>query len=220
MTDRGAPTRRGMETGDAAAAAMRPIGLGLLTKLNVLTVGLIFVTAVTTTGFYLWQQWREGERELRGQGSTVLAMLSALAEHGIATGDPRYLQNVLDTLDQGGDIAAASVLDASRHVLARRRFGTAFAEGGVPPVDPATLPTRNAPVAMTLRTVNGLRYLELMTAVLPGKPRAPMVNSPCASLRRRNLAASSWKQAHAVKHPKQPCGGSCRRCATVAAWSS
>src|SRR6185369_5294851 len=52
-----------------------PVRMGLLTKLNVLTVGLIALTAVTITSFYFWQQWRDNQQQLRAQGRVVLAML-------------------------------------------------------------------------------------------------------------------------------------------------
>ena len=47
-----------------------PVRMGLLTKLNLLTVGLIFLTAVAITAFYVWQQWRDDRSELRSAGRT------------------------------------------------------------------------------------------------------------------------------------------------------
>ena len=60
-----------------------PIKLGLLTKLNFLTVGLIFLTAIATTGFYLWQQWRGEAGELRAEGATTAAMIAELSLPGV-----------------------------------------------------------------------------------------------------------------------------------------
>ena len=51
-----------------------PVQMGLLTKLNLLTVGLIFLTAIATTGLYVWKEWRGSEAELRAQGSTLVNM--------------------------------------------------------------------------------------------------------------------------------------------------
>ncbi len=64
-----------------------PVRMGLLTKLNLLTVGLIFLTAIATTGLYVWKEWRLSEAELRAQGSTLVGMLAEATEHGLATDD-------------------------------------------------------------------------------------------------------------------------------------
>src|SRR3954465_4189718 len=72
------------------ATNLPPVRMGLLTKLNVLTVGLIFITAVATTGFYLWQQWRDGDQELRSEAITVMGMLAELTEYGLRTSDRAY----------------------------------------------------------------------------------------------------------------------------------
>src|SRR5438552_16046145 len=56
-----------------------PVRMGLLTKLNLLTVGLIALTALTITSFYFWQQWRDDQEQLRAQGRLVLTVLADLA---------------------------------------------------------------------------------------------------------------------------------------------
>ena len=56
-----------------------PVRTGLLTKLNLLTVGLIALTAFTITSYYFWRQWRDDQQQLRTQGAIVLSMLSELA---------------------------------------------------------------------------------------------------------------------------------------------
>ncbi len=82
-----------------------PVRMGLLTKLNVLTVGLIFLTALATTGYYLWQQWRHEEYELRTHGATVIRMLVELSEYGLYTNDRAYMDAILGSLDTESDIA-------------------------------------------------------------------------------------------------------------------
>ena len=52
------------------------VRMGLLTKLNLLTIGLIFLTAIATTGYYEWQQWRDETNDLRRRGANALAMLA------------------------------------------------------------------------------------------------------------------------------------------------
>ena len=48
-----------LATDSASSLNLPPVRMGLLTKLNLLTIGLIFLTAIATTGFYVWQQWRD-----------------------------------------------------------------------------------------------------------------------------------------------------------------
>src|ERR1700681_780335 len=74
------------------------VRMGLLAKLNLLTIALIFVTAIATTGFYLWQQWRDENGELYRRGSATLAMLSELAEYGLYTNNRNHVDAMLDSL--------------------------------------------------------------------------------------------------------------------------
>src|SRR5262252_1437554 len=94
-----------------------PVQMGLLTKLNVLTVGLIFLTAIAITGLYMWKESRGGEAELRTRGSTIAAMLAEAAERGVATGDRANLGAILDSLAVERDVAYARVLDANRQPI-------------------------------------------------------------------------------------------------------
>src|SRR5258708_27359493 len=74
-----------------------PVRMGLLTKLNLLTVGLIFLTAIATTGLYLWKEWRLNEAELRAQGSTLVGIVAEASEHGLVTNDRPSLAGILDS---------------------------------------------------------------------------------------------------------------------------
>jgi sensor histidine kinase regulating citrate/malate metabolism len=115
---------------DSSAALSLPrVRMGLLTKLNLLTIGLLFVTTIATTGFYLWQQWRDENTELHRRGTATLAMLAELAEFGLATGNRAHVDAILDTLSANADIAYVVVLDAKREPIASRRIG----ERTVPP---------------------------------------------------------------------------------------
>ncbi len=106
-----------------------PVRWPLLTKLNLLTVGLIFLTAILTTGFYLSQNRQldetEFERDLRAQGSTILAMLTEMSERGLSATDRARLDAVLDNLEADGDYAYVVVLGLNRDADPRatvRRF--------------------------------------------------------------------------------------------------
>ena len=80
--------------------------MGLLTKFNLLTIGLIFLTAIATTGFYLWQQWRDEDTDLRARGATVAR--DAGRDVGVRSrraATAAYLEAVLDSLSADGDVA-------------------------------------------------------------------------------------------------------------------
>jgi len=141
------------------------VRMGLLSKLNLLTIGLIFVTAIATTGFYLGQQWRDETAELRRRGATALAMLAELSEFGLYTGNRAYLDAVLDSLSADGDIAYAAIVDARREPIAARRISESLGTDA-PPALPADVPLP-APGATTSAdlTIRGQRYVELIAPV-------------------------------------------------------
>ena len=144
--------------------------MGLLTKLNLLTIGLLFVTAITTTGFYLWQQWRDENTELHRRGAATLAMLSELAEFGLVTNNPGGVDAILDTLSADSDVAYVVVLDAKREPIAGRRIGDSIGATGPPPLAAdARLPEPGTIVASDV-TTRGQRYLEMVAPI--GGPRA------------------------------------------------
>ncbi len=141
------------------------VRMGLLTKLNLLTIGLLFVTAIATSGFYLWQQWRDENNELHRRAAATLAMLSELAEFGLATNNRAHVDAILDTLSADSDVAYVVVLDAKREPIAARRIGDSIGTGGPPPLAAdARLPEPGTLVASDL-TMRGQRYLELIAPV-------------------------------------------------------
>jgi diguanylate cyclase (GGDEF)-like protein len=142
-----------------------PVRMGLLTKLNLLTVGLIFLTAIATTGFYLWQKWRVEDNELRSQGSTVIMMLAELSEQVLSTNDRPRLTAVLESLDAEGDIAYVSVLGANRETIVERRFTDALRNVDLPIIARnAAVPALGA-IGSTEYTIRGRRYIELIAPV-------------------------------------------------------
>ncbi len=140
-----------------------PVQMGLLTKLNLLTVGLIFLTAIATTGLYIWKEWRVSEAELRAQGSTLVGMLAEATEHGLATGDRANLLAISTSLGIEGDIAYLRVLDANRRTIAERTFAESLRGVAVPDL-PRALPI--ATTIVTEPTIEGRRYLEFVAPVL------------------------------------------------------
>jgi diguanylate cyclase (GGDEF)-like protein len=158
-------------TGDTVSTLdLPPVRMGLLTKLNVLTVGLIFLTAAALSILHFAQQWRDDKQELRNQGATLLGVIAQLAEHGIGTADKDYLEQMLGSAGNNPDVAYASVFDGKREVLVERRFGAGLAKEKLPPIDTLQAPLKPGHIVDRDVTIGGKRYLELIAPV--ARPRA------------------------------------------------
>ncbi len=140
-----------------------PVRMGLLTKLNLLTVGLIFLTAIAITGLYVWKEWRLSEAELRSEGSTLVNMVAEAVEHGLATNDRSNLLAILDSLALEGDVAYVRVLDTNRRTVAERTFAESLQSVAVPEL-PRAVPVAAASV-IAEPVIGGRRYLELVAPV-------------------------------------------------------
>ena len=156
-----------------------PVRTGLLTKLNLVIVGLIALTAVTITAYYFWQQWRDDQQQLRAQGRIVLSMLAelaapGLAAPGLAAPDQAQIDRMVGGIASGGDIAYVAVLDAARNVVAERRFSAKLGDAALPalPADIGAL--AHGAATSVERAVAGQRYVELVTPVF-AKDGAPPV---------------------------------------------
>ena len=109
-----------------------PVKMGLLTKLNLLTIGLIFLTAVAITTFHFSQQWRDEEQQLRVQGTSMLGVMAELAEYALYTSDKASLETLLDSLSSDPDVAYVAVLDDKGQLLVERRFASLLAKEPLP----------------------------------------------------------------------------------------
>ena len=141
-----------------------PVRMGLLTKLNLLTVGLIALTALTITSFYVWQQWRDDQQQLRSQGRTVLAMLADLSAPALAMPDRTSVEQILAGIAGDSDIAYVAVHDQKGAPVAERRIATALASEPLPAFEVAAS-SSNAETSIE-RTIGGLRFVELEKPVV------------------------------------------------------
>jgi diguanylate cyclase (GGDEF)-like protein len=158
-----------------------PVRMGLLTKLNLLTVGLIFLTAIATTGFYLWHESTEEQRELRSQASMVLMMLAEISTHGLGPAEMTRLDAVLDNLETDGDIGYVSVLDANGKAILERRFIESLRNVNLPTrARDAQIPGPGA-VDATDYVIEGRHYAELITRVGNGAAAARMAGTAGAN---------------------------------------
>jgi diguanylate cyclase (GGDEF)-like protein len=113
-----------------------PVRLGLLTKLNLLAIGLIAATALGVAAFLIGQQIRDETNRLRTQGVAVATMLAEVADEGIVAGDLSDVVSVLDGLGSDRDIAYVAVLDTQQHPLITRSY-----TGSAVPTTAITPPT-------------------------------------------------------------------------------
>ena len=142
-----------------------PVRMGLLTKLNLLTIGLIFLTAVAITGFYFTQRWRDAEQELKTQGASMLGMMAELAEYGVYTSDRASLEQMLDSMGADPDVAYVAVLDMQQQVLAERRFAPGAMKSALPALPANRFAFGTGRIATQEIVVDGQRYIELVVPI-------------------------------------------------------
>ena len=149
------------------------VRMGLLTKLNLLTVGLIFLTAIATTGLYLWKEWRVNEAELRTQGSTLAAILAEASEHGLTTSDRAYLLGFSTASRSRATSRMSRVLDTQQRTFAERTFADALQNVAVPDLPRDIVMPGPAKVDAAPQMIDGRRYIELLTPVLASSAPIP-----------------------------------------------
>ncbi|HEY2968775.1 MAG TPA: EAL domain-containing protein [Casimicrobiaceae bacterium] len=136
-----------------------PVHMGLLTKLNLLAIGLIVATALGVAAFLIGQQIRDEESRLRTQGLAMAGMLAEVADEPISSGDLSNVASVLDGLVSDRDIAYVAVLDAQQRPLITRRYGDVTV-----PTTPLASPTLSDATA-TLQKTADRRQLELAVPI-------------------------------------------------------
>jgi diguanylate cyclase (GGDEF)-like protein len=141
-----------------------PVRMGLLTKLNLLAIGLIVATALGVAAFLIGQQIRDETSRLKTQGLALAAMLAEVADEAISAGDMSNVISVLDGLAADGDIAYVAVLDAQRLPLVTRGYsGTT-----VPPTP--SIPSSGSALTVTKPGGTDLRQLEIIVPVYAPPP--------------------------------------------------
>ncbi len=165
-----------------------PVRVGLLTKLNLLSVGLIALTAFATAGYFSTRLWHYEDDELRERGIAIATMLAAISEGDVFPEDAGRTQRVLDRLAVDPDLAYVRVEDAWQTVLTERRFAAIPAGDPLPPLQEiAPLPAPGITRALDL-VIGGRRYVEAIAPVtrMPGAAAgsaAPVARAPGAAAR-------------------------------------
>jgi diguanylate cyclase (GGDEF)-like protein len=137
-----------------------PVRMGLLTKLNLLVVGLIVATALGVAAFLINQQLRDETSRLQTQGLAVASMLAGVADEAIASSEMSNLASVLDGLASDPDIAYAMILDPQQRSLLSHGYA-----GAVTPTTQVALPSAGGMTAVESRTAAG-RNLDVVVPIL------------------------------------------------------
>src|SRR5208282_5397985 len=102
-----------------------PLRMRLLTKLNLLAIGLIVATALGVAAFLIGQQIHDERTRLRAQGLALASMLAQVADEALSSADMSDIVSMLDGLATDRDIAYVAVLDAQQRPLITRSYGGA-----------------------------------------------------------------------------------------------
>jgi signal transduction histidine kinase/CheY-like chemotaxis protein len=141
----------------------RPVS-GISTRLNLLSIGLILLTAVGITGYFVLTESRQGDLRLIRQGETVARALAQTSEFGIYTEDNASLGNVLRGIDALPGIAYAAIRDSRGRVLLHRS-----ADSRLSPPDWPTASRPPAGAGVAHRDLgdpaSGRRFIDLIAPV-------------------------------------------------------
>jgi len=164
-----------MSADTASMLDLPPVRMGLLAKLNLLTIGLIFLTAVAITVFYAHQRWRDDDQELRARGRALAAVMTELTEYALVSSDKAALERLLDGIGADPDVAYMEVLDGEQRSLVVRRFTPSIAKSGLPELARRATPTKRGDVRTTDTEIDDRRYVDFIAPVWPASAEAAPV---------------------------------------------
>jgi diguanylate cyclase (GGDEF)-like protein len=174
MAERAPPISDERAVRSEAPSRSRRIRIGLLTRLNLLAVGLIFATAIGVSVLLVFQQVDAEQARLKTQGQTIVSMLADLSEYAVYTADAGALERLLQGLESNRDIAYVGVLDDQGRLIASQSYGDA----AMPPAPAADL--HPGAIETSVRSVKGRRYLELVAPIAATKsaPTSALAGTP------------------------------------------
>jgi nitrogen fixation/metabolism regulation signal transduction histidine kinase len=150
-----------------------PVRVSLLTKFNLLTVGLLFLAAAAITAVLFWRQWNDEERQIGVHGETIALMLADLSEYGMRAQDRGSLAQIIDSLPETSDIAYVCVLDEDGRVVSERYIATGFDGSIVPTMTVAEMPTPGQRAIRIERQLAAGRALEIIARIAGSPGRLP-----------------------------------------------
>jgi signal transduction histidine kinase/DNA-binding response OmpR family regulator len=103
--------------------------LGLAAKLNLLTIGLVLLLTVTTTGIGLYRQAQVADRAQLEEGATLAGLVTQNSEFALYTQNQEMLMQVVRNLSTYPDVAYIRFADRNNRPL----FEKAILSGAYPP---------------------------------------------------------------------------------------
>jgi len=144
-----------------APLKVKPVRMGLLTKINTLAIGLIVATAIGILALLVGQQVQDEQARLQAKAMTIVSMVAERSEAAFAERDTDSLSRMAQTLANDRDIAYVAVLDAQgKPLLTRTLSGATVLPGMLANVRPDT-------VSSGVQNLDGHRYLEMVAPVIP-----------------------------------------------------
>jgi diguanylate cyclase (GGDEF)-like protein len=155
-----------LDQDSTASAIPTPARPGLLVKLQILSVGMVIVTAAAITAYDFWHEWAGDEAQLVAHSRSVAAILAPQAAGALRSNDRIGLERLAASLGGDPSIAYAVVLDAAGRTQAERRFAPRLGSAVVPSWTPDEF-ARDA-VRTVRRTLAGEAYLETLVPIRAG----------------------------------------------------
>ena len=97
--------------------------IGLRTKLNVLSIGLVILTATGIAGFVVHREITTRSQDLLNTGLTTAAMIAQSSEYAVYTENQDSLRRIVAGLRASPDIAYIAVLGKQNNILLEQTFG-------------------------------------------------------------------------------------------------
>ena len=101
--------------------------IGLRTKLNVLSIGLVILTATGIAGFVVYREITTRSQDLLNTGLTTAAMIAQNSEYAVYTENQDSLRRIVAGLRASPDIAYIAVLGKQNNILLEQAFGPPMA---------------------------------------------------------------------------------------------
>lgn len=141
--------------------------VGLTTKFNLLSIGLVLLTAVGIGAFVVQREITASHDELVRRGLTTAAMVAQSSEYAVYTENKDALRRIIGSMQADQDIAYVAILGKRKQILLDQSFDPSFRQlMDVPP----RFPLPGESVTDEVRSAkNGQAYIGVLSPVA-GRP--------------------------------------------------
>jgi hypothetical protein len=156
------------------------VRLGLVTKLQILTVGLVFLTCAVDHRLHVLARMVRRRGRARAQARTLSTMLADVVDEPLRVSDLAGIEQIVDSLSPGTNVAYVAVPRRQ----AQRRVVTPLRRGARGPVDPDPGHRRDAVGDANdayRRTIGSTSYLEVVAPVRLGGTMASRTGAEAPS---------------------------------------